>query len=91
MGQRRVVVLNVTQTLNMNGQTIDASGAGFRAVAASNSPTEEIGCIHGLYGPDYGKGQWRQRGEHCGHSRYINNNWASPALDNIVKAIRAAV
>ncbi len=81
-----VIILNATQTLNMNGQTIDASGAGFRGGGGKQFSN---GGGTGVY-TDYmalttAKANGSKGEGIAGTPRYINNNWASPALDNIAE------
>ncbi|MHA4808928.1 T9SS type A sorting domain-containing protein [Flavitalea flava] len=81
-----VVVLHATQTLNMNGKTIDASGAGFRGGGGKQFKN---GGGSGVY-TDYmalttAKANGSKGEGIAGTPRYINNNWASSALDNIVE------
>jgi len=69
---------------------LQVQGSG--AVAASNSPTEEDRVLYTDYMALTTAKANGAKGEGiAGTPRYINNNWASPALDNIVEGYRAAV
>ena len=81
-----VIVLYAAQTLNMNGQTINAAGAGFRGGGGKQFSN---GGGSGVY-TDYmalstAKANGSKGEGIAGTPRYINNNWASPALDNVVE------
>jgi hypothetical protein len=81
-----VVVLYVTQTLNMNGHTIDASGAGFRGGGGKQFSNGGGSGVYTDYIAMSTANANGAKGEGiAGTPRYINNNWASPAFDNGVE------
>jgi hypothetical protein len=81
-----IIVLNVTQTLNMNGQTIDASGAGFRGGGGKQYKNGGGSGVYTDYMAFSTANANGSKGEGIsGTPRYINNNWASPALDNVIE------
>jgi len=78
-----VIVLYATQTLNMNGQTIDASGKGFRGGGGKQFKNGGGTGVSTDYMAMTTANANGAKGEGiAGTPRYINNNWASPALDN---------
>ena len=80
-----VIVLNVTQTLNMNGKTIDASGTGFRGGGGKQFSNVGTGAYTDYRALSTQKANGSKGEGIAGTPRYINNNWASPALDNVVE------
>ena len=81
-----VVVLYVTQTLNMNGHTIDASGAGFRGGGGKQFSNGGGSGVYTDYIAMSTANANGAKGEGiAGTPRYINNNWAVPAFDNGVE------
>lgn len=81
-----VLVLHATQNLNMNGQTINASGAGFRGGGGKQFKNGGGSGVYTDYMALTTANANGAKGEGiAGTPRYINNNWASPALDNIAE------
>jgi hypothetical protein len=81
-----VIVLHATQTFNMNGQTIDASGMGSRGGGGKQFKNGGGSGVYTDYMALTTANANGAKGEGiAGTPRYINNNWASPALDNVAE------